>query len=219
LLTARWKREFPRTDVEEANAAPGGTESWLGATRAKQDAIAKKPDLGIVEFAANGGGSPEKQVYASMEGIFRQIRAGGSEEGPPVRLRVGSGPEGRLQKGRLARNHAAAREDRRAVRHPEREHGAVRRPQGQGESLTFEEFAKDGVRPTERATFPEPRSPSRSRETAAAISTRSGRIPATWSSPSTAESGSRISIRGRNPASARATTFSRPASIPPGPAS
>jgi len=74
LLTEWLKKEYPNAHLTPNNAAIGGTGSWLGAFRCYNDVIYQRPDLVIVEFAVNDGGTPEPQVIASMEGIVRQLR-------------------------------------------------------------------------------------------------------------------------------------------------
>ncbi len=74
LLTQWLKKENPGSTLQPYNAAIGGTGSWLGAFRCWADVGYQRPDLVIVEFAVNDGGTPEDQVIASMEGIVRQLR-------------------------------------------------------------------------------------------------------------------------------------------------
>ncbi|MEZ0275595.1 MAG: SGNH/GDSL hydrolase family protein, partial [Roseimicrobium sp.] len=74
LLTEWLKKENPGVPFQPFNAAIGGTGSWLGAFRCWNDVGYQRPDLVIVEFAVNDGGTPEDQVIASMEGIVRQLR-------------------------------------------------------------------------------------------------------------------------------------------------
>ncbi len=71
--TLGWFREqFPKADVNEINAAIGGTGSDLGVYRLRQDVLQHKPDLLFVEFAVNDGGAPPERIHKSMEGIVRQ---------------------------------------------------------------------------------------------------------------------------------------------------
>jgi lysophospholipase L1-like esterase len=74
LLQRHLEREFPGARLAENNAAIGGTGSWLGAFRTKNQALYGGAALVIVEFAVNDGGAPEAQVLSAMEGIVRQIR-------------------------------------------------------------------------------------------------------------------------------------------------
>ncbi|MCY3020398.1 MAG: SGNH/GDSL hydrolase family protein [Planctomycetota bacterium] len=77
LLTARLHALYPKATLFETNAAIGGTTSWLGAFRLRADVFDHwvPTDLVVIEFAVNDGSSPEPQVYASMEGIVRQLLA------------------------------------------------------------------------------------------------------------------------------------------------
>jgi len=73
LLQQHLKSEFPDAALVENYAAIGGTGSWLGAFRTRNQALNGGAALVIVEFAVNDMGAPEAQVIASMEGIVRQI--------------------------------------------------------------------------------------------------------------------------------------------------
>lgn len=75
LLLRHFRTLHPGAVLAENNSAIGGTGSWLGAFRTKNDAMYGGAALVIVEFAVNDGDAPEEQVYASMEGIVRQIIA------------------------------------------------------------------------------------------------------------------------------------------------
>jgi hypothetical protein len=71
--TLAWFRNtWPGANVEEINAAIGGTGSDLGAFRCQKDVLDHKPDLAFVEFAVNDGGAAPERIYRSMEGIVRQ---------------------------------------------------------------------------------------------------------------------------------------------------
>lgn len=69
---AWFAKEFPQAQVEEINAAIGGTGSDLGVFRVQHDALSYKPDLLFVEFAVNDGGAAPEQIWRCMEGIVRQ---------------------------------------------------------------------------------------------------------------------------------------------------
>ncbi|MBL9115833.1 MAG: SGNH/GDSL hydrolase family protein [Verrucomicrobiaceae bacterium] len=69
------KERFPNAQWSEINAAIGGTGSDLGVARLKQDVLDQQPDLLLVEFAVNDGGSPPEQIKRCMEGIVRQTWA------------------------------------------------------------------------------------------------------------------------------------------------
>lgn len=69
--TLAWLRaRYPKTTVEEINAAISGTGSDYAACRLASDVLSRKPDLVFVEFRVNGGGGFERQ---SIEGVVRQI--------------------------------------------------------------------------------------------------------------------------------------------------
>jgi hypothetical protein len=71
--TLAWFRaQFPRAQIEEINAAIGGTGSDLGVFRLAHDVLDHHPDLLFVEFAVNDAGAPIEQIRCSVEGIVRQ---------------------------------------------------------------------------------------------------------------------------------------------------
>ena len=73
-LVMQWlKQRYGQTRVVEVNAAVAGTGSTYGAMRARRDCIAQKPDLVIVEFAADDSGEKEDVIRRSLEGIVRQL--------------------------------------------------------------------------------------------------------------------------------------------------
>jgi lysophospholipase L1-like esterase len=73
VQTLDWLRKsYPKAQVEEINAAIGGTGSDLGVFRLEWDALRHKPDLLFVEFAVNDGGAAPEQIWRAMEGIVRQ---------------------------------------------------------------------------------------------------------------------------------------------------
>jgi len=73
-LVTQWLRNrYPQAQVNEINAAVGGTGSVYGAIRVRRDIIAHKPDLVFIEFAAGDAGGPEDAVKKSLEGIIRQL--------------------------------------------------------------------------------------------------------------------------------------------------
>lgn len=67
-----FRKTFPKAEVDEINAAIGGTGSDLGVFRLERDALRHKPDLLFVEFAVNDGGAPPERIWQAMEGIVRQ---------------------------------------------------------------------------------------------------------------------------------------------------
>ena len=75
LAMRQLRHDYPGAVLDQNNSAIGGTGSWLGAFRTTSDALYGGAALVFVEFAVNDGDAPEAQVYASMEGIVRQIIA------------------------------------------------------------------------------------------------------------------------------------------------
>jgi lysophospholipase L1-like esterase len=73
VQTLKWfQQEFPKAQVQEINAAIGGTGSDLGVFRVQHDALQHHPDLLFVEFAVNDGGASPENIWRAMEGIVRQ---------------------------------------------------------------------------------------------------------------------------------------------------
>lgn len=71
--TLGWFRErFPAAQIDEIDAAIGGTGSDLAAFRLRHDVLRHAPDLLFVEFAVNDGGAEPERILRSMEGIVRQ---------------------------------------------------------------------------------------------------------------------------------------------------
>jgi lysophospholipase L1-like esterase len=75
LTTAWFRRQYPKSQVTEVDAAIGGTGSDFGAFRLRRGVLDKKPDLVFVEFAVNDTGTAAQTVNRAMEGIVRHIRA------------------------------------------------------------------------------------------------------------------------------------------------
>lgn len=72
--TLDWfRRQYPNAQVDEINAAIGGTGSDLGAFRVQRDVVKQKPDLVFIEFAVNDSSREPQSIQESMEGIVRQI--------------------------------------------------------------------------------------------------------------------------------------------------
>lgn len=150
LTMKQLHEDYAGATLAENNSAIGGTGSWLGAFRTKSEALYGGAALVFVEFAVNDGSAPEAQVLASMEGIVRQIWSRDSSI-DIVFLYT------------LAKNHMDAY---RAGQLPDRVQWHERIAERYGipsvnmaqyaaqkilaGELTFEEFAKDGVHPTDR---------------------------------------------------------------------
>ncbi len=76
VLTLSWfRKHYPDAEIDEINAAIGGTGSDLGVFRLEHDVLKHNPDLLFVEFAVNDGGAPPDRIHRAMEGILRQTIA------------------------------------------------------------------------------------------------------------------------------------------------
>lgn len=73
LVTDWLRKRFPKTEINEINAALPTTGSLYGAMRARRDLIAFKPELVFVEFAASDSGDEELPVKKAIEGLLRQL--------------------------------------------------------------------------------------------------------------------------------------------------
>jgi lysophospholipase L1-like esterase len=70
-----WLAEkFPRADVTMHNAGMSATGSMLGMFRLERDVIAGQPDLVLIEFAVNDGGSDDETAYWTLESIVRRLK-------------------------------------------------------------------------------------------------------------------------------------------------
>ena len=75
LVTTWLRTHFPKTQINEINAAVGGTGSAYGSIRVRRDVVEQKPDLVFIEFAINDAGEKEEAAKKSLEGIIRQLLA------------------------------------------------------------------------------------------------------------------------------------------------
>lgn len=73
LVTEWLRKNHPRNEISEINAAVSGSGSLYGALRARRDLIAYKPDLVFVEFAVSDAGDDEMAVKKAVEGLIRQL--------------------------------------------------------------------------------------------------------------------------------------------------
>jgi hypothetical protein len=73
IVTNWLRQQYPRSLITEINATVAGTGSLYGAMRARRDVIAHKPDLVLIDFAANDASDPEDAVKKSLEGMARQL--------------------------------------------------------------------------------------------------------------------------------------------------
>ncbi len=152
LLTKHLKELHPGASLYETNAALGGTGSWLGAFRLRKDVHDHwlPVDLAVVEFAVNDGGDPEPRVLGSMEGIVRQIRA---RHAPADILFVYTLVKGHLDAFRKGQIPDRMQWHEKVAAHygiPSvnmAQYAAAKILAGE---LTIDEFASDGVHPTDR---------------------------------------------------------------------
>jgi len=68
-----WRGAFPKTAITFVNAGIGATCSDLGAHRAREHLLNKKPDVVVVEYAVNDMINP--LAGETLEGLLRQILA------------------------------------------------------------------------------------------------------------------------------------------------
>ncbi len=70
---AWWRERFPQTEVRFINAGIGATGSDIGSHRLRRDVLVARPDLVMIEFAVNDGGS--RIAGETLEGLLRQVLA------------------------------------------------------------------------------------------------------------------------------------------------
>lgn len=73
LVTDWLQKRYPKSHLNEINAAVDGTGSLYGALRARRDVVAFKPDLVFIDFAIEDEGEDEGAVKKAMEGLLRQL--------------------------------------------------------------------------------------------------------------------------------------------------
>ena len=106
--TLEWfRRQFPKAQVSEINAAIGGTGSDLGVFRLGYDVLRHRPDLLFVEFAVNDGGAPVEQIHRCMEGIARQTWRADPRTDVCFVYTLAQGMQEPLRAGKLPRSMAA----------------------------------------------------------------------------------------------------------------
>ena len=150
LLHKQLRAEFPGATLAENNAAIGGTGSWLGAFRTRNQALYGGAALVIVEFAVNDGGDPEPQVLAAMEGIVRQIW---QTDATCDILFVYTLNKHMLDEYQAGRVPATVQWHERVAAHygiPSVNMGAFVAQKIQAGELAFADFSKDGAHPTDR---------------------------------------------------------------------
>ncbi|MGH9845462.1 MAG: SGNH/GDSL hydrolase family protein, partial [Blastocatellia bacterium] len=73
LVTEWFRKNFPKSDVQELNASVAHTGSLYATLRARRDVIADKPDLVFVDLATSDAGEDEATVKKAVEGLLRQL--------------------------------------------------------------------------------------------------------------------------------------------------
>jgi lysophospholipase L1-like esterase len=74
VLVAEWLRKnFPKCEITEIDAAVPHTGSLYATLRARRDVIADKPDLVFVDLATSDAGEDEATVKKATEGLLRQL--------------------------------------------------------------------------------------------------------------------------------------------------
>ncbi len=150
LLTAWLRKENPGANMQPFNAAIGGTGSWLGAFRCWNDVGYQRPDLVIVEFAVNDGGTPEDQVIASMEGIVRQLRM--KTPSKPDILFVYTLVKGHLEDFKAGKLPPTMQHHEKVAEHygiPSVVMAKYAADQILSGKMTMEQFSRDNVHPTD----------------------------------------------------------------------
>ena len=73
-LTTKWfKDEYPDAEINEIQAAVGGTGTGLGIYRCDRDLADRLPDLVFFEFSINDYGSNFAHLAANAETVIRKI--------------------------------------------------------------------------------------------------------------------------------------------------
>ena len=176
LTMRQLRQDYPGAVLAENNSAIGGTGSWLGAFRTSGDALYGGAALVFVEFAVNDGGEPEQQVYASMEGIVRQIFARDSSTDVVFLYTLAKNHMNAYKQGKLPDRVAWHEKIAAHYGIPSVNMGQYAAEKILKGELTFDEFAKDGVHPTDRgyALYLEALRPFLARCKAAAAARRAG---------------------------------------------
>ena len=177
LAMRQLQRDYPGAVLAENNSAIGGTGSWLGAFRTNGDALYGGAALVFVEFAVNDGDAPEQQVYASMEGIVRQIIARDASTDVVFLYTLVKNHMDAYKQGKLPDRVAWHEKIASHYGIPSVNLGQYAAEKILKGELTFDEFAKDGVHPTDRgyAIYMEALRPFLARCEAAATRDRLGR--------------------------------------------
>ena len=193
LTMRQLRQDYPGAVLAENNSAIGGTGSWLGAFRTQGDALYGGAALVFVEFAVNDGSDPEPQVLASMEGIVRQIIARDSSTDVVFLYTLVKNHMDAYKQGKLPDRVAWHEKIAAHYGIPSVNLGQFAAAKILKGELSFDEFAKDGVHPTDRgyAIYMEALRPflARCKAAAAPIARRGTRCPRPlaprpWSMPS-----------------------------------
>ena len=150
LTMRQLKGDYPGAVLAENNSAIGGTGSWLGAFRTSTDALYGGAALVFVEFAVNDGSDPEQQVYASMEGIVRQIFARDPSTDVVFLYTLVKNHMDAYKQGKLPDRVAWHEKIAAHYGIPSVNLGQYAAEKILKGELTFDQFAKDGVHPTDR---------------------------------------------------------------------
>ena len=150
LAMRQLQQDYPGAVLAENNSAIGGTGSWLGAFRTNGDAMYGGAALVFVEFAVNDGDAPEQQVYASMEGIVRQIFARDPSADVVFLYTLVKNHMDAYKQGKLPDRVAWHEKIAAHYGIPSVNLGQYAAEKVLKGELTFDEFAKDGVHPTDR---------------------------------------------------------------------
>ena len=150
LTMKRFRDDFPGATLAENNAAIGGTGSWLGAFRTEKDRFDADAVLVFVEFAVNDGGQQEADVIASMEGIVRRIWSRNNAADIVFLYTTAKNHLDSYKDGKLP---PTVQYHEKVAEHygiPSVNMGAFVAKKVLDGELAFEDFAADGVHPTEK---------------------------------------------------------------------
>ncbi len=75
LVTEWFRSRYPDAEIQEIQAAIGGTGSDLGMYREEIDLLSKEPDLVFLEFAVNDSGGSYARILRQSETILKKLYA------------------------------------------------------------------------------------------------------------------------------------------------
>ena len=133
LTMRQLRQDYPGAVLAENNSAIGGTGSWLGAFRTSERRPVRRGGAGLRRVCRQRRRRP-RAAGLRVDGRHRaaDLRPR-SVDRRGLPLHAGQEPHGRLPAGQAAGPRGLAREDRRALRHPQRQPGPVcgrENPQG-----------------------------------------------------------------------------------------